>query len=129
MNVPAEVKADDLARMVELGFDTFDAWPREDEEAAVGASARDRLASEGSSAADPQTSLAHARVLPGVPTRPEPIEKTRPDPSRRYACRDRPESIHSAASADPAGVEPIAEQRRYALHGHAFLLDESRSRR
>ena len=35
LNVPAEVTADDLARMVELGFDTFDAWPREDEEAAI----------------------------------------------------------------------------------------------
>ena len=47
LNVPAEVTADDLARMVELGFDTFDAWPREDEEAASGASARRlRLASE-----------------------------------------------------------------------------------
>jgi alkanesulfonate monooxygenase SsuD/methylene tetrahydromethanopterin reductase-like flavin-dependent oxidoreductase (luciferase family) len=35
LNVPAEVTADDLARMVEFGFDTFDAWPREDEEAAI----------------------------------------------------------------------------------------------
>lgn len=36
LNVPGDVTADDLARFVELGFDTFDAWPREDEEAAIG---------------------------------------------------------------------------------------------
>ena len=35
LNVPGDVTADDLARFVELGFDTFDAWPREDEEAAI----------------------------------------------------------------------------------------------
>jgi alkanesulfonate monooxygenase SsuD/methylene tetrahydromethanopterin reductase-like flavin-dependent oxidoreductase (luciferase family) len=35
LNVPGDVMADDLARFVELGFDTFDAWPREDEEAAI----------------------------------------------------------------------------------------------
>ena len=35
LNVPGDVEADDLARFVELGFDTFDAWPREDEEAQI----------------------------------------------------------------------------------------------
>jgi len=35
LNVPGDVDADDLARFVELGFDTFDAWPREDEEAQI----------------------------------------------------------------------------------------------
>jgi alkanesulfonate monooxygenase SsuD/methylene tetrahydromethanopterin reductase-like flavin-dependent oxidoreductase (luciferase family) len=35
LNVPGDVEADDLARLVELGFDTFDAWPREDEESQI----------------------------------------------------------------------------------------------
>jgi alkanesulfonate monooxygenase SsuD/methylene tetrahydromethanopterin reductase-like flavin-dependent oxidoreductase (luciferase family) len=36
LNVPGDVTADDLARFVELGFDTFDAWAaRENEEASI----------------------------------------------------------------------------------------------